>query len=134
MKRIVAYSLWSVMLAIPAWAAEPIPAKGEFGNHCAEGLATGQSISTDCTIQWTDSATKKVYCFSSEKAKQDFAKDTAGNVKKAAEFYQTSAEKKAQSATAPESGTAKFETPKGEAVKNTTAAEQTTAKQEAAKK
>ena len=30
------------------------PTHGEFGDSCAMGLASGQSVSTDCSLNWTD--------------------------------------------------------------------------------
>ena len=48
----------------PAPTAAPAPAKGEFGNSCAMGLASGQEVKTDCSVNWT-AGEGKVYCFSS---------------------------------------------------------------------
>lgn len=91
MKRTFAYSLFGILLAthLPsAFAAEPAEGThGEFGNNCAQGLATGHVVPTDCKVNWTDAATKKVYCFSSEASKTEFAKDVAGNEKKANDSY-----------------------------------------------
>ena len=29
-------------------------AHGEFGDSCAMGLASGQTVNTDCSVNWTD--------------------------------------------------------------------------------
>ena len=66
--------------AAPAFAAE-----GEFDDQCTMGLASGQNVKTDCSVNWTDED-GHVYCFSSESAKEAFLKDPAGNLKKARDF------------------------------------------------
>ena len=48
-------------------SATPAPVKGEFDNSCAMGLTEGQTIKTDCSVNWT-APDGKVYCFSSEKS------------------------------------------------------------------
>lgn len=60
---------------------------GEFGGNCTMGLALGKEVKTDCKITWTDDATHKTYCFSSDAMKNDFAKDAKGNLTKAEEHY-----------------------------------------------
>jgi len=67
----------------PATAA---PTKGEFDNSCAMGLAEGQTVKTDCSINWT-APDGKVYCFSRESSKEAFLKNSAENIKKAQEFF-----------------------------------------------
>jgi YHS domain-containing protein len=69
-------------------AATPAPVKGEFDNSCAMGLASGQTVKTDCSVNWTD-ADGHIYCFSSEDSKAAFLKDPAGNLQKAREFLST---------------------------------------------
>ena len=64
----------------------PAPAKGEFDNFCAEGLASGQTVKTDCSVNWTD-PDGNVYCFSTEDSKAAFLKDPATNIQKAREFF-----------------------------------------------
>jgi YHS domain-containing protein len=66
----------------------PTPVKGEFDNSCAMGLAEGQMVKTDCSVNWTD-ADGHIYCFSSEDSKAAFRKDPAGNLQKAREFLST---------------------------------------------
>jgi YHS domain-containing protein len=59
---------------------------GEFGNSCAMGLARGEQIDTDCSINWK-AANGKVYCFGSEESREAFLKDPEENARKAGEFY-----------------------------------------------
>jgi YHS domain-containing protein len=62
------------------------PAKGEFDNSCAMGLASGQLVKTDCSVNWA-APDGKVYCFSTEGSKQAFLKDPGENIQKAREFF-----------------------------------------------
>ena len=87
----------SLTISHPAWAAEdPAPAgqamsplptatHGEFDDSCTMGLAEGQTVKTDCSVNWTGDD-GKVYCFSSEKSKEAFLKSPADNLKKARDF------------------------------------------------
>jgi hypothetical protein len=43
----------------------PVPMHGEFGNNDPVGLAAGQLIPTDCSINWIDPDDHKRYCFAS---------------------------------------------------------------------
>src|SRR5262249_25016093 len=51
------------------------PAKGEFSNECAMGLAAGQEVKTDCSVNWT------------ARSKKAFLKDPDENIQKAREFF-----------------------------------------------
>lgn len=85
MRKLLSVIAVTCLFASTAFAADA--AKGEYGNHCAWGLTMGKQVMTDCKINWTDAATKKTYCFSSEEAKSNWAKDTHGSLAKAdAEF------------------------------------------------
>jgi YHS domain-containing protein len=66
-------------------AMSPAPVKGEFDDQCAMGLASGQTVKTDCSVNWTDTD-GHVYCFSSDSSKEAFLKDPAGNIQKAKDF------------------------------------------------
>jgi hypothetical protein len=59
----------------PAMTPTPsaAPAKGEFDNSCTMGLASGQVVKTDCSVNWT-APDGKVYCFSTQGSKQAFLK------------------------------------------------------------
>ncbi len=61
------------------------PVKGEFDNFCAEGLASGQLVKTDCSINWT-APDGKIYCFALETSKEAFLKNPDENIQKAKEF------------------------------------------------
>jgi YHS domain-containing protein len=80
-----ALCLGSAGLTIAADDMSPAMADGEFGDSCTMGLASGQTVKTDCSVNWTDED-GKVYCFSSENSKSSFLKDPAGNIAKAKEF------------------------------------------------
>ena len=64
-------------------------AKAEFGGQCAEGLAVGRHVMTNCSVNWTDKD-GKVYCFSNEAAKAEFLKDAPGNLERARTFIAAS--------------------------------------------
>jgi YHS domain-containing protein len=68
----------------PAPAAAP--AKGEFDNSCTMGLASGQVVKTDCSVNWT-APDGKVYCFSTQASKEAFLKNPDENLQKAREFF-----------------------------------------------
>ena len=58
---------------------------GEFDNMCAEGLALGKNIATDCSVNAVIDG--KTYCFGNEAAKTLFMKDPQGNLAKAQAYY-----------------------------------------------
>jgi YHS domain-containing protein len=62
-------------------AGAALAATGEFDNMCAEGLALGKDIKTDCSVNAVIDG--KTYCFGNEQAKTDFRKDPKGNLAKA---------------------------------------------------
>lgn len=43
----------------------PVKMAGAFDDHDPIGLAAGQLIPADCSINWTDPDTHKLYCFTS---------------------------------------------------------------------
>ena len=97
--------LLSVGAVAPAYAEDatpapmsPVPssaqAKGEFDNSCTMGLAEGQTVKTDCSVNWTDSD-GKVYCFSSQASKDAFLKNPHENIEKAREFVLSKSQAKA---------------------------------------
>jgi YHS domain-containing protein len=67
-------------------AATPAPAKGEFDNNSLMDLASGQVVTTDCSVNWT-APDGKVYCFSTPEAKDAFLKNPQENIQKAKEFF-----------------------------------------------
>jgi YHS domain-containing protein len=68
-----------------AMATPVFAAKGEFNNMCAMGLATGQDIKTDCSVN--AEVKGKTYCFGSKAAKAEFMKDPEANLAKAQSYY-----------------------------------------------
>ena len=72
--------------ATTAAAATTAPANGQFDDYCAMGLAEGQTVKTDCSVNWT-AEDGKVYCFSSEASKESFLKNPTENIQKAREFF-----------------------------------------------
>jgi hypothetical protein len=85
-----ALCLGTATFALPAEDMSPVPpAHGEFDDSCALGMSEGQTIHTDCSVNWTDPDDGKVYCFSSESSKETFLKDPKGNIAKAKEFMES---------------------------------------------
>lgn len=72
------------MLIATANAAAASP-DGEFGNMCAEGLALGTVVETDCSVNTVLDG--KTYCFGNEAARTLFLKDPGGNLTKAKAYY-----------------------------------------------
>ena len=72
-----------------ALAADPDPKANhtpEFGGQCAMSAAVGAHRPTSCTVVWI-SPEDKLYCFSSEQAKQAFMRDAPGNERRAQAFF-----------------------------------------------
>jgi YHS domain-containing protein len=68
-----------------AAAADAASSTAQFGGQCAEGLAEGQHVKTNCTTTWIDKD-GKTYCFSSEAAKKTFLQSPVENLRRAQEF------------------------------------------------
>ena len=80
-------AIQTAILAVPLGISFLTFAEDEFNKECAMGLAMGQHIPTDCSVNWTDPADGKTYCFSSTKTKDMFLNAPTVNLKKAqAEF------------------------------------------------
>jgi hypothetical protein len=47
------------------WVVPPVKMKGGFDDHDPIGLAAGKLIPADCSINWIDPDTRKLYCFTS---------------------------------------------------------------------
>jgi len=60
-------------------------ARPEFDGQCAEGLAEGEHIVSDCKITWTDQD-GKTYCFRNDGAKKQFLENPVENLQKARAF------------------------------------------------
>ena len=64
----------------PTPASSPAAAsKGEFNDSFVMGLASGQAVKTDCSVNWT-APDSKVYCFSAETSKEAFLKSPDENI------------------------------------------------------
>ena len=61
------------------------PSQTQFGGQCAEALAEGRHVLTDCTITWTDKD-GKTYCFSDDGAKKSFLENPADNLRARAQL------------------------------------------------
>lgn len=61
------------------------PTQAQFGGQCAEGLAKGLHVMTDCSITWVDKD-RKVYCFKDDSSKTDFLKTPGENLERARSF------------------------------------------------
>jgi hypothetical protein len=72
-------------LFAPVLLAAPPSDQAQFGGQCAEALAEGKHVPTDCSVNWTDKD-GKVYCFGSEAARKAFLEDPAANLQKARDF------------------------------------------------
>ena len=85
-----ALCLGTATFALAAEDMSPVPpVHGEFDDSCAMGMSEGQTIHTDCSVNWTDPDDGKVYCFSSESSKEAFLKDPKANIAKAKEFMES---------------------------------------------
>jgi hypothetical protein len=84
-------ALAAALTATLSFAAGPAvtPAQAQFGGQCAEGLAEGKHIVTDCSLNWTDKDGKS-YCFSNEAARKTFLASPTSNLQKAREFMAAS--------------------------------------------
>lgn len=54
---------------------------GEYGNHCALGMANASEVPTDCSV--SEDIDGKTYCFGDESARDAFMEDPAANIQKA---------------------------------------------------
>ena len=66
-------------------ATAALAVSGEFDNMCTQGLATGQDIKTDCSIN--AQLHGKTYCFGSKEAMAEFMKNPKENLAKAQTYY-----------------------------------------------
>jgi YHS domain-containing protein len=70
-------------------SASPSSPAAQFGGQCAEGLAQGRHVVTNCAINWTDKD-GKVYCFSNESSRKAFLENPSENLQKARDFVAAS--------------------------------------------
>jgi hypothetical protein len=69
-------------------AVPPSHMKGEFGGHDPVGLAAGAKIKADCSINWIDPDSGKLYCFSSATSQSYFQDWPAANIERASKSWQ----------------------------------------------
>lgn len=74
------------------WKAAVPPAhmKAEFDGHDPLGLAAGAKIKADCSLNWVDPDTHKLYCFSSATSQSIFQDWPKTNVERARKFWEAS--------------------------------------------
>jgi len=77
------FAILAAFIAVTALAADPVP---EGGGQCAMSASIGNSMPTTCSGVWISPA-DKLYCFSSERAKEMFLKDPEGNERRAQAFW-----------------------------------------------
>jgi hypothetical protein len=59
---------------------------GEFANNDPVGLAAGVRIAADCSINWRDPDTGKLYCFATATSLNVFLDDPHGYLRQAAKY------------------------------------------------
>jgi hypothetical protein len=64
-------------------AVPPNAMLAEFGGHDPIGLAAGAKIKADCSINWTDPDTAKLYCFASATSQSYFQDWPKRNIERA---------------------------------------------------
>jgi hypothetical protein len=57
--------------------------KPEFDGHCAMSVSLGNALPTDCSVVWISPKTNRLYCFSSDQAKQAFLRNAGPNEERA---------------------------------------------------
>lgn len=62
--------------------------QAEFGGHDPIGLASGAKIKADCSLNWTDPDTHKLYCFSSATSQSYFQDWPKRNIERAGRAWQ----------------------------------------------
>ena len=91
-RRLALVSLSAALMIAFGSLASAAQKHGQFGGQCAEGLAEGQHIATDCSVNWT-AKDGKMYCFGNEAAKTKFLKNPQAQLAKARKFEVTSPNK-----------------------------------------
>lgn len=81
-ERHAGFGIWKA--AVP-----PVQMKAEFGGHDPLGLAAGSKIKADCSINWTDPDTGKLYCFSSATSQSVFQDWPRDNIERARKAWHT---------------------------------------------
>jgi hypothetical protein len=75
-------------LSTVAFAQQHAHPEAELDGNCALSASLGNKLPTDCSVVWISPKTSKLYCFSSEKAKQIFVRQASSNEQLAQAFWQ----------------------------------------------
>jgi hypothetical protein len=65
--------------------------EAEFDGNCALSASLGNKLPTDCSVVWISPKSSRLYCFSSENAKQIFLRKASQNEEMAQAFWQNPA-------------------------------------------
>jgi len=65
----------------------PSAMHAEFGGHDPIGLASGAKIKADCSLNWVDPDTHKLYCFSSATSQSYFQDWPKSNIERASRAW-----------------------------------------------
>jgi hypothetical protein len=68
-------------------AVPPVGMKAEFDGHDPLGLAAGAKIKADCSLNWLDPDTGKLYCFNSATSQSIFQDWPKRNIGRAIEAW-----------------------------------------------
>ncbi len=67
----------------------PLKGRGVFEDHDPIGVAAGKLIPTDCSVNWTDPDTHKIYCFGSQASLVYFLAAPKTNAARAEKLWRT---------------------------------------------
>ena len=68
-------------------AVPPGGMHGEFANHDPVGLMSGALIKTDCSMNWTDPDSRKLFCFTTGTSLVYFLQWPKTNIERAQRFW-----------------------------------------------
>jgi hypothetical protein len=70
------------------WVVPPVKMKGAFDDNDPIGVIAGKKIPADCSINWTDPDTHRLFCFSSATSLVYFLNAPKGNTARAEKAWQ----------------------------------------------
>jgi hypothetical protein len=92
MNRIPQLLLAALLAASPLARAQTHQhPEAELDGNCALSASLGNKLPTDCSVVWISPKSDKLYCFSSENAKQTFLRKASRNEELAQAFWQNPA-------------------------------------------
>lgn len=68
-------------------AVPPVNMKAEFEGHDPLGLAAGTKIKADCSLNWVDPDTRRLYCFNSATSQSVFQDWPKRNIERASRAW-----------------------------------------------